>query len=79
MQLLTPFDLAVAIGRHRDDHLSPGPPGFDIADGIVRVAQRIHPVNNRLDTAGLNQFPEELQVIAARLRKKWTQRLPGEW
>src|SRR5437667_5175941 len=44
-------------GRHGYDDLASCAPGLEIADGVCCFAERIRPVNDRRDAAGLNQFP----------------------
>src|SRR5215469_9497107 len=51
----------------RDDDLSPGVSGLEIADGRGHLAQRIRAVDDRGDLPGLEQLAQDGQIIPALL------------
>jgi hypothetical protein len=63
---------------HRDDNLPSSVSLFQISDGVRRFAQRVRPVDDRLELAVLDELLQEPQVILIRLREKRAELLTHE-
>ena len=61
-----------------DDELSSGVPLLQLPDGLGDLAQRVGPVNDRRELAGLDELPQDHQVVLARLGGQHPQPLTNE-
>ena len=75
---LSPSDLRRAPLSHRDDDLAASMPLFQVPEGLGDLAQRVRPVDDRLDLAGLDELLQELQVIPSWLHEKRAELLAPE-
>jgi hypothetical protein len=75
-------DLEAACGyssaSHGDDDLSASVACFELPDGLGDLGQRVGSVDDRCELAGLDEFPQGLQVFLPRLGGQHPQPLAHE-
>src|SRR5215210_6860485 len=62
-----------SLPRHADDDLASSVSLSHMADRLGGFAQRVRPVDDRCDLAGLDELLEDYQVLELRRHEKWPQ------
>src|SRR5918992_5163877 len=65
-------------GSHGDDDLAAGVARFERPHGLGGLAQRVDPADERPELAGLDELPQDLQVLLALLGDQHPQPLTHE-